>query len=163
MPTSTASIPRVSHPEHSFYQGFGIILCLLYTVSEPSALFFTCLFAVFRLSWKVCFGLLFTHCSNLNQFEEVKPGYWVVVTPWTSHLVSCSSDNISFAITQVPRLRDKWSWFFCNDHTKGIPFSQDEPLKICIIWGNVLPLALGVCSSHRLYSVLCEPGAWRQE
>lgn len=109
------------------------------------------LFAVFRLPWKVCFGLLFTHCSNLNQFEEVKPGYCVVATPWTSHVVSYSLDNISFAVIQVPGLRDKWSWFFCNDHTKGIPLSQDEPLKICIIWGNVLPLALGVCTPHRLY------------
>lgn len=65
--------------------------------------------------------------------------------------MSYSSDNISFAVTQVPGLRDKWSWFFFNDHTKGIPLSQDEPLKICIIWGNVLPLALGVCTPHRLY------------
>lgn len=89
--------------------------CLLYIVLEPSALLFNLLLfvVVFLLHWKVCFDLLFTHCSNLNQLEEVRA--WLL----GRYSMSCSSDELfssgSVSFVLFPRsldLRDKWSWFF---------------------------------------------------
>lgn len=78
-------------------------------VLAPSALLFSrLLFVVFMLHWKVCFDSLFTHCSNLNQFQEVRA--WLL----GRYSMNCSSDELfspgSFLL--FPRslhLRDKRS------------------------------------------------------